>query len=112
MALCLGIVAVVGFLGLSDRLRNFRFYFLPVRSVSGRVVCRQLLFGVLISALSVMAWISSDIAAGQHFSSNLYSSLERDYHVRVQPRAWWRFWPESEPCTRIGKSGGVGELPR
>jgi signal transduction histidine kinase len=68
VALCLGIVLAVGFLDYLTGYEIFVFIFylfavfLAVWFVGGY-------FGVLISALSVMAWISSDIAAGQHFSS-------------------------------------------
>ena len=68
MALCLGIVAVVGFVDYLTGYETFFFIFyllavfLAVWFVSGS-------FGGVISALSVMAWISTNIAAGEHYSS-------------------------------------------
>jgi signal transduction histidine kinase len=68
MALCLGIVAVVGFVDYLTGYETFFFIFYPlavflaVWFVSGS-------FGGVISALSVMAWISTNIAAGEHYSS-------------------------------------------
>jgi signal transduction histidine kinase len=70
MALCLGIVAMVGFLDYLTGYENFVFIFY-LFAVFLAVWFVGSYFGVLISALSVMTWISSDIAAGQHFSSNL-----------------------------------------
>ncbi len=70
MALCLGIVAVVGFLDYLTGYEIFVFVFY-LFAVFLAVWFVGSYFGVLISALSVMAWISSDIAAGQHFSSYL-----------------------------------------
>ena len=71
--------------GLSDGLRNFLFYFLPVCSVSGRVVCRWFLWGVDLG-------VECDrLDFHQHRRRNkllqlLYSTLERDDHVRILPR--------------------------
>jgi signal transduction histidine kinase len=68
MALCLGIVATVGFLDYLTGYETFFFIFylfavfLAVWFVGGS-------FGGLISALSVMAWISTNIAAGERYSS-------------------------------------------
>jgi len=68
MALCLGIVAVVGFVDYLTGYETFFFIFylfavfLAVWFVGG-------FFGGLISALSVMAWIFTNIAAGKNYSS-------------------------------------------
>ncbi len=68
MALCLGIVAAVGFVDYLTGYETFCFIFylfavfLAVWFVGGSS-------GGLISALSVVAWISSNIAAGERYSS-------------------------------------------
>ena len=68
MALCLGIVAVVGFVDYLTGYETFCFIFylfavfLAVWFVGG-------FFGGVISALSVTAWISTNIAAGERYSS-------------------------------------------
>jgi signal transduction histidine kinase len=68
VALCLGIVAVVGFVDYLTGYETFFFIFyllavfLAVWFVGGS-------FGGLISALSVMAWVSTNIAAGERYSS-------------------------------------------
>jgi signal transduction histidine kinase len=68
MALCLGIVAVVGFLDYLTGYETFFFIFY-LFAVFLAVWFVSSFFGGLISALSVVAWISSDIAAGIHYSS-------------------------------------------
>ena len=68
MMLCLGIVATVGFFDYLTGYETFFFIFylfavfLAVWFVSGS-------FGGIISALSVISWISTNIAAGEHYSS-------------------------------------------
>ena len=68
LALCLGIVAAVGFVDYLTGYETFCFIFyllavfLAVWFVGGS-------FGGLISALSVTAWISTNIAAGERYSS-------------------------------------------
>jgi len=68
MMLCLGIVATVGFFDYLTGYETFFFIFylfavfLAVWFVSGS-------FGGIISALSVISWISTNIAAGERYSS-------------------------------------------
>jgi signal transduction histidine kinase len=68
LALCLGIVAAVGFVDYLTGYETFCFifYLLAVFLAVWFVGSSS---GGLISALSVMAWISSNIAAGEHYSS-------------------------------------------
>ena len=68
MALCLGIVAAVGFVDYLTGYETFCFvfYLLAVFLAVWFVGSSS---GGLISALSVMAWISSNIAAGERYSS-------------------------------------------
>ncbi len=68
MALCLGIVAVVGYVDYLTGYETFCFifYLLAVFLAVWFVGASS---GGLISALSVMAWISSNIAAGERYSS-------------------------------------------
>ena len=68
MALCLGIVAVVGFADYLTGYETFFFIFYLL-AVFLAVWFVSASFGGLISALSVMAWISSNIAAGERYSS-------------------------------------------
>ena len=68
LALCLGIVAAVGFVDYLTGYETFCFIFyllavfLAVWFVGGS-------FGGVISALSVITWISSNIAAGERYPS-------------------------------------------
>ncbi len=68
MALCLGIVAVVGFVDYLTGYETFCFIFY-LFAVFLAVWFVGSFSGGLISALSVMAWVSSNIAAGEHYSS-------------------------------------------
>ncbi|MFZ0827320.1 MAG: sensor histidine kinase [Verrucomicrobiia bacterium] len=67
VALCLGMVAVVGFADYLTGYEIFVFIFYLV-AVFLAVWFVGFSFGVLISALSVMAWISTNIAAGERYS--------------------------------------------
>jgi signal transduction histidine kinase len=68
MALCLGIVAVVGWVDYLTGYELFVFIFYLL-AVFLAVWFMGIPSGVLISALSVTAWISADIAAGKHFAN-------------------------------------------
>ena len=68
VALCLGIVAVVGFADYLTGYEIFVFIFYLV-AVFLAVWFVGFSFGVLISALSVLAWTSTNIAAGERYSS-------------------------------------------
>jgi signal transduction histidine kinase len=67
-AVCLGIVAAVAFVDYLTGYETFFFIFyliavfLAAWFVGG-------FFGALISALSVAAWVSTNVAAGEHYSS-------------------------------------------
>jgi signal transduction histidine kinase len=65
---CIGLVALVGFVDYLTGYETFffTFYLLAVFLATWRV---GLAFGILISALSVTAWVSANIAAGEHYSS-------------------------------------------
>ena len=67
-ALCLGIVAVVGFVDYLTGYETFFFSFYLL-AVFVAVWFISPSFGRLISALSVMAWISTNIAAGERYTS-------------------------------------------
>lgn len=68
VALCLGIVAVVGFADFLTGYEIFVFIFYLL-AVFLAVWFVGSSFGVFISALSVMAWTSTNIAAGERYSS-------------------------------------------
>ena len=68
VALCLGIVAVIGFADYLTGYEIFVFIFYLL-AVFLAVWFVGFSFGVLISALSVIAWISTNIAAGARYSS-------------------------------------------
>jgi signal transduction histidine kinase len=68
MALCLGIVAVVGFVDYLTGYETFCFIFY-LFAVFLAVWFVGSSSGGLISALSVAAWVSSNIAAGERYSS-------------------------------------------
>jgi len=68
MVLCLGIVAAVGFVDYLTGYETFCFIFYLL-AVFLAVWFVNSFSGGLISALSVMAWISSNIAAGERYSS-------------------------------------------
>ena len=68
MALCLGIVAAVGFVDYLTGYETFCFIFYLL-AVFLAVWFVGSFSGGLISALSVVAWISSNIAAGERYSS-------------------------------------------
>jgi signal transduction histidine kinase len=68
IALCLGIVAVVGFLDYLTGYETFFFIFY-LSAVFLAVWFVGSFFGGVISALSVTAWISTNIAAGERYSS-------------------------------------------
>ncbi len=68
MALCLGIVAAVGFVDYLTGYETFCFIFY-LFAVFLAVWFVGSASGGLISALSVAAWISSNIAAGERYSS-------------------------------------------
>jgi signal transduction histidine kinase len=68
MALCLGIVAVVGFVDYLTGYETFFFIFY-LFAVFLAVWFVSSFFGGVISALSVMSWISTNIAAGERYSS-------------------------------------------
>jgi signal transduction histidine kinase len=68
MALCLGIVAAVGYVDYLTGYETFCFIFY-LFAVFLAVWFVGTSSGGLISALSVMAWISSNIAAGERYSS-------------------------------------------
>jgi len=65
---CILFVTVIGFVDYVTGYETFffTFYLLAVFLGTWRV---NTFFGVLISALSVVAWVSSNIEAGQHYSS-------------------------------------------
>lgn len=68
-ALCLGIVATVAFADYVTGYETFFFiFYLIAVFLAAWFVGR--FFGTLMSALSVTAWISSNIAAGAHYSSD------------------------------------------
>ena len=68
MALCLAIVAAVGWVDYVTGYETFCFIFYLL-AVFLAVWFIGKLSGGLISALSVTAWISSNIAAGERYSS-------------------------------------------
>src|ERR1039458_2913060 len=68
MALCLGIVAAVGYVDYLTGYETFFFIFYLL-AVFLAVWFVGSSFGWLISALSVTAWISSNIATGERYSS-------------------------------------------
>jgi signal transduction histidine kinase len=68
MALCLGIVAAVGYVDYLTGYETFCFIFY-LFAVFLAVWFVGTSSGGLISALSVMAWISSNIVAGERYSS-------------------------------------------
>lgn len=68
----LACIIFVTFVGLLDYISGyemffFTFYLIPIFWGTWRV---SNAFGVLISALSVAAWVSSNIKAGQQYSSD------------------------------------------
>ena len=67
MALCLGIVAAVALVDYLTGYETFLFIFYLL-AVFLAVWFVGNSFGVLISALSVTSWISTKIAAGEHYS--------------------------------------------
>lgn len=69
-AICIGIVGVIGFVDYITGYEAifFTFYLIPVVLA---VWCIDVLWGVLISALSVIVWRVSNLAAGAHFSNSL-----------------------------------------
>src|SRR5271154_4716951 len=67
-AICLGIVAAVALVDYLTGYETFFFIFY-LFAVFLAVWFVGVSFGVLISALSVTAWISTNIAAGEHYSS-------------------------------------------
>jgi signal transduction histidine kinase len=68
VVLCLGIVFVVGYVDYLTGYETFFFvFYLIAVFISAWFV--SVSFGVLISALSVTAWVSTNIAAGEHYSS-------------------------------------------
>jgi signal transduction histidine kinase len=68
MALCLGIVTVVGYVDYLTGYETFCFIFY-LFAVFLAVWFVGRFSGGLISALSVIAWVSSNIAAGERYSS-------------------------------------------
>jgi signal transduction histidine kinase len=68
VALCLGIVAAVGFVDYLTGYETFFFIFYLL-AVFLAVWFVSDFFGRVISALSVMTWIFTDIAAGVHYSN-------------------------------------------
>jgi len=68
IALCLGIVTVVGFADYLTGYETFFFIFYLIAVFLAAWFVSDT-FGSLISALSVMTWVFSNIAAGEHFSS-------------------------------------------
>ena len=68
VALCLGMVAVVGFADFLTGYEIFVFIFY-LAAVFLAVWFVGTSFGVFISALSVVAWASTNIAAGERYSS-------------------------------------------
>jgi signal transduction histidine kinase len=68
MTVCLGIVAVVGLVDYLTGYETFFFIFY-LAAVFLAVWFVNVSFGVLISALSVTAWVSTNIAAGERYSS-------------------------------------------
>jgi signal transduction histidine kinase len=68
-ALCLGIVIAVGFVDYLTGYETFFFVFYLI-AVFISVWFVNLSFGVLISAFSVVAWVSTNYLAGIHYSSN------------------------------------------
>jgi len=67
-AVCVGIVTVVGLVDYVTGYETFFFIFY-LAAVFLAVWFVDVFLGVLISALSVVAWISTNIAAGEHYSS-------------------------------------------
>src|ERR1700722_14884011 len=67
-ALCVGIVAVVGLVDYLTGYETFFFIFYLL-AVFLAVWFVGVSFGVVISALSVTTWVSTNIAAGEHYSS-------------------------------------------
>lgn len=65
---CIGIILLVGLLDFSTGYETFFFSFYLLAVVLGTWFVR-VSFGVLMSALSVTAWISANIAAGAHYST-------------------------------------------
>src|SRR5580700_8069549 len=68
VAVCVAIVIAVGFVDYLTGYKTFFFIFYLL-AVFLAVWFVAVSFGVLISALSVTAWISTNIAAGEHYSS-------------------------------------------
>jgi signal transduction histidine kinase len=66
--LCIGIVAAVGLVDYLTGYETFFFIFYLI-AVFLAVWFVGVSFGVVISALSVAAWVSTNIAAGEHYSS-------------------------------------------
>jgi signal transduction histidine kinase len=66
--LCLGIVAAVGVVDYLTGYETFFFIFYLI-AVFISVWFVSFLFGVLVSALSVTTWVTTNIAAGEHYSS-------------------------------------------
>jgi signal transduction histidine kinase len=69
-AICIGLVGVIGFVDYITGYEAifFTFYLIPVVLAAW---CIDVLWGVLISVLSVIVWRVSNLAAGAHFSNSL-----------------------------------------
>lgn len=70
LALCVGLVAIVGFLDYytGTELAVSIFYLLPVTLA---ILMRGRSLGILVSAISVLAWLFADMEAGAAYSSLL-----------------------------------------